>query len=803
MHPSRTILAFALAAGSLACADKALTPPKAILNPRMSLVVTTLAQQQQAAPTPKWIWVAAAAEIPGGDTSILAMKNVPLTGGTQTITLDVDLAPCIAATAAKGRSGCSIIVGAALRTDTISMSDTAGHDPFIRAFDFRIVGPFDVSAGRAPTIPPIDLSASRFTTFDWQLDGALRLGGGELVTSYAGGNTGRVLTGAVSGTSSPVLFTPTFGSDFSAKTNNQLAPIYPALGIFENGSWRRILATAAPPLPSSGTTNPVGFMDVGALAANDVYIAGTSGLFRYDGTTIARVNNIGDELYAVGTASTANGKFVIATGVSGIAWISNGGTWQKTALPTSARFDGACITGATEAFASSSASGEIYRYNGTSWVSVPAPTGAAKMDLQCTGPGQAFVTAQNAGFYRWNGASWSAIPLTGLGPVRLTRISAVSPTEIFAAGDSVSADRAYYRFDGTAWTEIGRRRHAQSPLRVWADPRGGSAYVLSAFGRLEKISPTSIALLSYQPALRDVAMTSATSAFAVGWNLFLARWDGARWTIDAPPAGTPSVRILQGVWSDGPSNAWAVGGASTILRYNGTSWSVLSDVNKPVATSDNYNAVWGTGSDVWVVGDNTILHCRAGTSCVTENVGGGILYGIWGTSATNVYAVGAGGRILRYNGTGWSAMNSPTAHALARVAGSGPGDIWAVGDSVLIHHDGAQWTNVPMTGDLTWARSRVPSPMQGIFQLGLMVYSPKEAYLGSESGMILRWNGVEWREVTLGNLIKRRVMSLSGAAGCALGVTEGQSDLPAATLWRGVGTNGCLASPMQPPSIWP
>ena len=27
------------------------------------------------------------------------------------------------------------------------------------------------------------------------------------------------------------------------------------------------------------------------------------------------------------------------------------------------------------------------------------------------------------------------------------------------------------------------------------------------------------------PNLRDVAMTSATSAFAVGWNLFLSRWD--------------------------------------------------------------------------------------------------------------------------------------------------------------------------------------------------------------------------------------------------------------------------------------
>ena len=36
------------------------------------------------------------------------------------------------------------------------------------------------------------------------------------------------------------------------------------------------------------------------------------------------------------------------------------------------------------------------------------------------------------------------------------------------------------------------------------------------------------------------------------------------------------------------------------------------------------------------------------------------LFAVWGTSATNVFAVGANGTILRYNGAVWSRMMSGT-----------------------------------------------------------------------------------------------------------------------------------------------
>ena len=136
------------------------------------------------------------------------------------------------------------------------------------------------------------------------------------------------------------------------------------------------------------------------------------------------------------------------------------------------------------------------------------------------------------------------------------------------------------------------------------------------------------------------------------------------------------------------------------------------------------------------------------------------------------------------------------------MAGSSPNDVWAVGDSVLIHFDGSQWTSFPVSGRGPWLVSRVPSPFQGLFQVGLWVRSPKEAYVGAENGTIARWDGAGWREMSHPDY-RRRVIGISGVGSCVLAVTEGQSDLPSPTLWRGLGPSGCFSGPMTAPSTWP
>jgi hypothetical protein len=815
-HRARLLVTFgALAIGVLvsACADKGLVRPKSAFNPKMTLQLVTTGSQTLGF-GPKWLLVVAASATPK-DTALIAYKYFAYAGGSQQLTLPVDISSCIAANASVGKDGCTMLVAAALTLDTTVFGDTTDNDLFSRSFDFAIAGPFEVGPGRTPTIPPIDLSASRFGVVYVERDNVFQLGGSAAPTFTNGGPAGLPLpiTGVANGAGAPTLFALTDSEPNPGP--NTFSGFYPQLAIFENGVWRRVTATTAPTIGP----NSSGFRDLTALLTNEVYMAASSGLYKYDGASIARVTAVTDSLTAVASVISSAGKLVIAGSVNGTVWIGNTTTWQRYTLPANPRVDGVCITGPNEAFAASSNSGGLFRFDGTAWTSVPSTFSNSKIDLQCPAPGQVFVTSFQQAMLKWNGSGWTPLTTSGIGPTRLLRFGAVSANEVYAYGDSGNTDRAFYRYDGTAWRELARSRFTQQGSRPWAVPTGGSAYVLSGLGRLERITGTGVSVLSYQPSLRDVAVNSATSAFAVGWNLFLARWDGSRWNIDTPPAGTPSVRMLQSVWSDSPSNAWTVGNASTILRWNGTSWNVVSDVNKPVATADSYNGVWGAGTDVWAVGEGTILHCRSSACSNESSSGTGGLLGVWGSSATNVFAVGDGGRIIRYNGTSWSSMQSSTTRTLARVSGSGPNDVWALGDSTLLHFDGTSWSNASLSGDFQNFRSFVPNAQQrvqssqtqstnipfGAFSLGLWVRGPKEVYIGSQFGGVGRYDGRQFSVLTNSSTrLRRRLLSISGApGGCALAVSESQTEAQSPTTLRGVGPTGCFSTPMSGPTIWP
>ena len=59
--------------------------------------------------------------------------------------------------------------------------------------------------------------------------------------------------------------------------------------------------------------------------------------------------------------------------------------------------------------------------------------------------------------------------------------------------------------------------------------------------------------------------------------------------------------------------------------------------------------------------------------------GGGSIHDVWGTSGTDVFAVGQGGTILHYDGTTWSEMESVAANCLHGIWGSSSTDVFAVG----------------------------------------------------------------------------------------------------------------------------
>jgi hypothetical protein len=69
---------------------------------------------------------------------------------------------------------------------------------------------------------------------------------------------------------------------------------------------------------------------------------------------------------------------------------------------------------------------------------------------------------------------------------------------------------------------------------------------------------------------------------------------------------------------------------------------------------------------------------------------------VWGTSPTDVYAVGDGGAIVHYDGVDWTEMDSGKEAALRDVWGTSSFDVYAVGDGVVLRFDGAIWDDEPL-----------------------------------------------------------------------------------------------------------
>lgn len=68
------------------------------------------------------------------------------------------------------------------------------------------------------------------------------------------------------------------------------------------------------------------------------------------------------------------------------------------------------------------------------------------------------------------------------------------------------------------------------------------------------------------------------------------------------------------------------------------------------------------------------------------------LRAVWGSSAEDVWVVGADGVIFHFDGESWLPFESGTRQDLQAVHGTGPSDAWAVGDDTLLHWDGEVWT---------------------------------------------------------------------------------------------------------------
>jgi len=247
--------------------------------------------------------------------------------------------------------------------------------------------------------------------------------------------------------------------------------------------------------------------------------------------------------------------------------------------------------------------GVAYHYQQGAWTDTMFPAGTTVLyGVWASAPDSVWAVGGAATYALWNGTTWTTMQLSPSGPLppTLTGVWGAGPDDVWIVG--------------TGGTLAHVRRSGQKDQQVI-----GSADLAAVWG------------------------TSTDEVWAVGTGGAVLRRTGGAWN---PQTQSVSRNPLYGVWLSAPSDVWAVGNGVT-LHFDGVAWARISDpLNVPLA-------IWGSApDDVWSVGGAT---AAAGTPFIT-----------------------------RFDGVAFSMVDTPVAMALQSVRGSSASNVWAVGNGGLV-----------------------------------------------------------------------------------------------------------------------
>jgi hypothetical protein len=271
----------------------------------------------------------------------------------------------------------------------------------------------------------------------------------------------------------------------------------------------------------------------------------------------------------------------------------NGASWSRSALPSGpcSVFENGCVlTGV----GGDSASDVIAVGNGTlnsnsaaGWVSVPLA-------------------------FRWNGSGWQPMTIpSSVSSGAMQHVQAFSPTDAWAIGNSFNGSSSVataVQWNGSAWTEVATPISTTAGLTMNAISGSSSSDIwavgVTQTGGYHNRKFTSV-IMHYDGSawsqvaapdnsgLVDVAAVSPTDAWALARDGSVLKWNGTAWTVSTQLGlGNTVIAALS------PTDVW-VGGVVSLTHYNGTNWT-----STPVPAGVNAltgQAVLSPG-DIWFAG---------------------------------------------------------------------------------------------------------------------------------------------------------------------------------------------------------
>lgn len=413
-----------------------------------------------------------------------------------------------------------------------------------------------------------------------------------------------------------------------------------------------------------------------------------------EGGTILRYN--GTSWTAAGAGlTTANLRAVHGRSASAIVAVGTGGTvvtWNGTSFSSSLLAGAPDLLGVSVGSDGSgwivSQSGALFRSTAGAWavISQNGLLNRPNYDVWHFGANAAVMVGGSSRSVRsrWNGMVWTD-SFDELLPAPAAMVSITSPMAgAIAMGQGVDGNTYSITSDlATLGTRVQIGNAGFVGLGLWVDPArppGSLAWVVGKGGQSYLFDGTtwSPRTTSVTEDLVAVCGVDTKAVWAVGsdasnQNGRVVSWNGISWSVLAAMS-LVGVPLRAATCAEG--QVFVSGKGMTLQRCTSSSCSPVAVSGGAARGSETAYAAWstpsasGTGTDIWVAGSGGIIYRHQTQNDTTTSFAPSqtkttqTLRSLFGKTHSDLYVVGDGGTILKWDGSSFSVVRSDSTASL-------------------------------------------------------------------------------------------------------------------------------------------
>jgi hypothetical protein len=437
-----------------------------------------------------------------------------------------------------------------------------------------------------------------------------------------------------------------------------------------------------------------------------------------------------------------NGGFW-ATGSNGVIVRKVGNNWVPEATGTNAAgFTSVAINADGTGVAGGNASGQLYHRSSTGvWTTRAQPIAGIVTHVGSSAENFALavgapVSSTNGFGFVWNGSTWTTTSFP-VGNFVATDLIVVSSTEAYAVGQTGTNPLTDMRYTILQWNGANWQVLLQRPVEVYPYPAGtarcpnGTIYFGYKYGHIyRKTAGGALTTFATNHEVTsngfELTCDADNSLLLTADESLVARHNG-QWTIERWIPNLSGVAL-------GGANSIFVSSATTVARNLGAGW-----IRTPIAMSNGApvvipTTIWASGTEAIVTGQP---YGRFGNGTWTWG-SSALSIGrkkVWGSSPSQVFAVGDFRHVDMWTGATWSEVANVFAELTVFDEIDGAGNFaMAIDRSRTV---GATWNGT------TWSvlPSHPPVPYQRI-----KVFGPASV-IAVSAFKTWHWNGTVWSEV--------------------------------------------------------